>query len=68
MNGEHLWLDLGLLDSRKSPSTLKVYVAAIAAQCNTVDGVSLGTHKLVSVGKCGFCNFKIDKNELCCIS
>ncbi len=35
------------LDRRLSPSTLKVYVAAIAAHHDAVDGKSLGKHDLV---------------------
>ncbi|KAI2646504.1 hypothetical protein H4Q32_024931 [Labeo rohita] len=35
------------LEQRLSPSTLKVYVAAIAAHHNAVDGKSLGKHDLV---------------------
>ncbi|KAL0149356.1 hypothetical protein M9458_055394, partial [Cirrhinus mrigala] len=35
------------LERRLSPSTLKVYVAAIAAYHNAVDGASLGKHQLV---------------------
>lgn len=35
-----------LLDSRKFPSSLKVYVAAIVVHHSTMDGISLGAHKL----------------------
>ncbi len=35
------------LERRLSPSTLKVYVAAIAAHHNAVDGRSLGKHDLI---------------------
>ncbi len=35
---DRLWL---------SPSTLKVYVAAITAHLNAVDGCSLGKHDLI---------------------
>ncbi|XDV22692.1 hypothetical protein PO909_027538 [Leuciscus waleckii] len=35
------------LERRLSPSTLKVYVAAIAAHHNAVDGKSLGKHDLI---------------------
>ncbi|KAI2647369.1 Tyrosine recombinase slr0733 [Labeo rohita] len=35
------------LERRLSPSTLKVYVAAIAAYHNAVDGASIGKHQLV---------------------
>ncbi len=35
------------LEHRLSPSTLKVYVAAIAAHHDAVDGRSLGKHKLI---------------------
>ncbi|XP_051528310.1 uncharacterized protein LOC127425963 [Myxocyprinus asiaticus] len=35
------------LEGRLSPSSLKVYVAAIAAQHDTVDGKSLGKHDLI---------------------
>jgi hypothetical protein len=35
------------LERRLSPSTLKVYVAAIAAHHDTVDGKSLGKHDLI---------------------
>ncbi|KAL0161441.1 hypothetical protein M9458_045166, partial [Cirrhinus mrigala] len=35
------------LERRLSPSTLKVYVAAIAAYHNAVDGLSLGKHHLI---------------------
>ncbi len=35
------------LEHRLSPSTLKVYVAAIAAHHNAVDGWSLGKHDLI---------------------
>lgn len=37
-----------LLDSGKSPATLKVYVAAIAAHHALIGGVSVGSHKLVT--------------------
>ncbi len=36
-----------MLVCRLSPSTLKVYVAAIAAHCNAVNGRSLGKHVLI---------------------
>ena len=35
------------LDERRSPATLKVYVAALSAHGSPVAGVSLGAHKLV---------------------
>ncbi|KAL0150896.1 hypothetical protein M9458_053815, partial [Cirrhinus mrigala] len=37
----------GKLERRLSPSTLKVYVAAIAAYHDAVDGASIGKHQLV---------------------
>ncbi|KAK7895505.1 hypothetical protein WMY93_020830 [Mugilogobius chulae] len=39
----------GLLNNRRSPSTLKVYVAAISCWHKGFDGVSLGRHKSISL-------------------
>ena len=38
-----------LLDGGRSPSTLRVYVAAISCQHTHFEGVTLGSHKLVSL-------------------
>ena len=38
-----------LLDRGRTPSTLKVYVAAISCRHSNVDGVAVGSHRLVSL-------------------
>ncbi|KAI2647639.1 Transposon Ty3-G Gag-Pol polyprotein [Labeo rohita] len=42
------------LERRLSPSTLKVYVAAIAAYHDAVDGTSLGKHQLIGLREAPF--------------